>query len=383
MKLAALREGFSHMGQHSGYDCLFNALSSNVKLTSIWKNASERKTFKIPRYSHWKKPFPLHSGIWNEFNFHCRPAHYQTNLLRNIKHQTSRTSTNFYTLDSLGAEMDLLYTLQDSDTDLIHYSYIENQWGLFASPLFIDQLLQTPMIGTLHQTYEWWLENGHIEALDRFDQLIVLTEAETPKWQKHFSEKITFIPHGVDTSFFAPNDSKNSRFTCVFSGYWMRDFEFLKAVIDRTFLKLKSVQFKLIIPEKNMNEVQTLIGSDSSQIEFLSGLTDEELVRAYSDSHILILPLKSCTANNALLEGLSCGLPVLTSKIDGVKSYLSSNTGKACSSPDEMTEHIIKYHDNPELLATHAAEARKTALNFSWSMVAYKWEDLANQTLGR
>ena len=36
----------------------------------------------------------------------------------------------------------------------------------------------------------------------------------------------------------------------------------------------------------------------------------------------MLLPLEFATANNALLEGLTAGLPVICSNVDGVREYL-------------------------------------------------------------
>ena len=46
-------------------------------------------------------------------------------------------------------------------------------------------------------------------------------------------------------------------------------------------------------------------------LKLLSGIDDSELLNLYQTCGVLFLPLNGFTANNALLEGASCGCPVV------------------------------------------------------------------------
>ena len=56
-----------------------------------------------------------------------------------------------------------------------------------------------------------------------------------------------------------------------------------------------------------------------------SGVSGDELVRSYRNADVLLLPLLSATANNALLEGMSCGLPVIATDVGGVREYVDED----------------------------------------------------------
>ena len=60
----------------------------------------------------------------------------------------------------------------------------------------------------------------------------------------------------------------------------------------------------------------------------------------YQGADLLLLPLIDATANNTLLEGLACGLPVLASDLTGVRDYAPDSHTLYASSADEMVEHL-------------------------------------------
>jgi glycosyltransferase involved in cell wall biosynthesis len=93
----------------------------------------------------------------------------------------------------------------------------------------------------------------------------------------------------------------------------------------------------------------------------------EEVVR---NSFFLLLPLTFATANNALLEGLSFGVPVICNNVHGVLEYLPSDE-YVFNSVDElcaMVEARLNLDDaerNQE--ATHLANYLET--NYSWNSI--------------
>ncbi len=86
---------------------------------------------------------------------------------------------------------------------------------------------------------------------------------------------------------------------------------------------------------------------------------------------MMVLPLTDSTANNALLEGIACGLPLVTTDNGGSRDYVDESC--ACLLPlgdaDGMAEAVLKLADDVTLRNAMGASARARALTFSWENV--------------
>ena len=102
--------------------------------------------------------------------------------------------------------------------------------------------------------------------------------------------------------------------------------------------------------------------------ELLSGISDEQLRDEYRRAHALFLPLELSTANNVVLEAMSCGTGVISTRIGGVPEYVSDDAGLLVPPKDiEAAAAAIRSlcNDRSKVDALGVA-ARLRAERYSW-----------------
>jgi glycosyltransferase involved in cell wall biosynthesis len=195
--------------------------------------------------------------------------------------------------------------------------------------------------------------------------------------------RIAVVPHGVDTDFFSPGgpppDGPPWRILIV--GSWLRDFEAAAATIRAIAEAGKSTQFRFTVVSSALSW-SSFAGLDA---ELLTGIPDEHLLALYRSAHFVFLPLSDSTANNALLEALACGVPVLGTDVGGIREYAGEDAAfLRPSQPPTMAgldfcHELLRLTASPERLREARQAARSRALGFAWPVVVRQMEDFYDQ----
>ena len=106
-----------------------------------------------------------------------------------------------------------------------------------------------------------------------------------------------------------------------------------------------------------------------------------QLLDLYRKSHLLLLPLNDCTANNAVLESMACGLPVFTTEVGSIRDYVDDSCGRLVPLHDAdcLVDALIQADEDRDLLRRMGAAARAKAEQFSWPRVAERMLDFYRQ----
>jgi len=103
------------------------------------------------------------------------------------------------------------------------------------------------------------------------------------------------------------------------------------------------------------------------------GVNDDELRALYRGATLLLLPLRESTANNAVLEAMACGVPVVTNVTSGIADYTAADYAMVVAAADAeaMASAVLQIVSSPEIRRNMAASARQRAMtDFSWAQIA-------------
>jgi glycosyltransferase involved in cell wall biosynthesis len=172
---------------------------------------------------------------------------------------------------------------------------------------------------------------------------------------------------GVDVERFRPCGTVTRHEGCLFVGRWLRDFACLKAVTDLVHRAAPRVRFTLVLPPELVPDWSRCPGVDA-----WSDVDDAALLRAYQESALLVMPLQDTTANNAVLEAMACGLPVVATDVGGMRDYVDRDCARLVPAgrPEAMAEAILDVLQDPVLRSAMAQAARARAESFAWPRVA-------------
>lgn len=343
-----LREQIGWMGKHSGYDLLCDYASPQLKSSpkSVW---IERKG-NLPRGS-------------------------RTVLSKFVK--KGKTYLPSYNERLAISELQALWAgFRHKDTSLLHIMYVERDFGLLQQ---WGKRFFKSLIGTIHQPAGLWRVGRHDpRVLSKLDAIITPSSNELAYFEQYLPNRVFFIPHGVDLDFFCPDrdfsiEAKSQPPRCVFCGVWLRDIRTLAQTIDEVLARNKSIQFDLVIPKQARSNQDLYRIARHSQVNWHSNLSDEQLRSLYRQGSMLFLPLIDSTANNALLEAISCGLPVVSNQVGGVPDYTRDTFAELLpvGDIDGLTQAILRLADDPQEQANKGKAARSFAQdNLSWKQIA-------------
>ncbi|MBK7277550.1 MAG: glycosyltransferase family 4 protein [Betaproteobacteria bacterium] len=112
-----------------------------------------------------------------------------------------------------------------------------------------------------------------------------------------------------------------------------------------------------------INEEQAAQLGGESGIHVHNGVSDEALRALYRGATVGVLPLIDSTANNALLEMLACGLPVVSTAVGAVAQYCVGSAVKLVEpgDPRKLADAVCELLADPVVRQEQGAANRRHA----------------------
>jgi glycosyltransferase involved in cell wall biosynthesis len=252
---------------------------------------------------------------------------------------------------------------------IAHVLYAENHGPLFGRWPEAPRAL----VATLHLPPARWSKEA-LAQLPHLRSAIVLSQRDMDFFEARIGRgRVRFIPHGVDTVFFMPADRPAAPERLVFGGVYLRNTAMLARIIAKLHSMRPNLKFDLLVPEQGRSDahLRTLAGHPA--VTWHAGLNDEALLALYRKSYLALLPMNSSSANNAILEALACGLPIVTTDVGGIRDYGGDSVFPIVANDDDdaMIALIEQYLDRPGWRDEIARGARMFAeTHLAWPIVA-------------
>lgn len=297
-----------------------------------------------------------------------------------VRRQIRKNGVRVYDLNDLMAELSALGRWLQGRVDIVHY--LEGEHSLQYLPSLIRKLdfikSRPPIVATFHQPpqkLDTLINKNIVRLVDR----VVALSPEQGAYLEQFlpAHQISVIPLGVNVNYFHPDTGpkEGDKFRCISVGSWLRDYDAV----------LKVAGILQPYPDIEFHIVSRTVAQPShfKNVCVHTGITDEALLKAYQKSDVLFIPLADAVANNAILEGIACGLPVVSTDLPSVKAYLPGKEAILIpgNDPELAAQALLKLYHHPEIRAEMAFHARNRSIELSWSNIALKYEAMYSELI--
>jgi glycosyltransferase involved in cell wall biosynthesis len=289
------------------------------------------------------------------------------------------SASSWYRLASLKLEYRALRAVQAGFKGLIHLMWAERDWG------FLDRLpigrSGTALCGTFHTGPDTLPEVVKAPGrLKNFSAIILMSEVQRPFFESlgvpH--DGIHVLHHGIDCDFFSPARANRSRpFTVLFVGNFRRNFKVLAEVccLLETY---EDIEIRVVVPKSRIAEF-----ARHRNVKASSDLSDVDLRNAYREASCLLMTLEAATANNAILEAMACGLPIVAERIGGVAEYTGDYSAILCrpGASRELAGAILTLYKDDNMRLRMGDLARTRAKELDWPIVAKRTIEVYEKAL--
>lgn len=287
--------------------------------------------------------------------------------------------TNWYGGPAMRREIEICARMLLPARTAYHFFYAENDLRILPSWRWRSN---NRVLASFHQPPEFL--DGHVEDksyIHGLDAAVLMSQSQVPYMSRFLPpERIHVVPHGVDTEYWRPEPGQ-PRFetpTFLFVGWWLRDLELATRTIWRVAELGVAARFHVVTFPDRADRFRNL-----PQTRVLVGIPDERLLEEYRRSTALFLPLTHSTANNAVLEAMSCGTPVISTRVGGVPEYVDERAGILVPPGDveAAARAVQQLATTPQIVARMGAHARTCAERFSWHAIGAQMQEAYARTL--
>jgi glycosyltransferase involved in cell wall biosynthesis len=249
--------------------------------------------------------------------------------------------------------------------EVVHHLWGNRDWGFLHRDL---ARLGIPLVLTLHNCPDNMAEVfPRPEVFAAVGAVVLMSAHQGPALEALGvpREKLQVVRHGIDVEYFAPPATPAPRgetFTVLSVGQTRRNFPVLRALVE-AMQGDEGIEFRVISKPAFQARFAGL-----GKLRFESGLSNEALREAYQTARVQILTAEDATANNALLEGIACGLPVVGEAVGGIPEYCGRESALLVPPNDvaALRAGILRLRDDEAERRRRGEAARARALELRW-----------------
>jgi len=191
---------------------------------------------------------------------------------------------------------------------------------------------------------------------------------------------IEVIPNGINSEQFFPLEnktiSKTVKLLTVCRLITRKRIDLLITAVSRAKELGLDTQLNIAGEGNLMPQLQRLAGelNVADSVTFMGRVPAEQMPQLYRDNDIFVMSSAHEGMSNAMLEAMASGLPIVTTRCEGVQELIADN-GIVVEKADakSIADAVMKLVRDKQMYNMMCIAARKQAENFSWRRVAEEY----------
>jgi len=301
---------------------------------------------------------------------------------------------------------DLRLLNKNLDFDIIHVHFLYKFLSLYIGLMKETRRVHVPLVTTSHgltSGYPSGIVQATAKLLNELAKKLVITNSSiiTTVSKVEFrhlakfipTNKLCYIPNGVDTSFFKADRNKRYKLRNKFGIdendvlvlYFTRlraakgVLIFLKAMAE-VIRKTNNVKFLMAGSGPLTSHVKKMEKKFSDRLHTLLGyIPERDLPYLYSASDVYALPSYVEGMPLSVMEAMACGKPVVVTRVGDVPFLVKNGVNGIVIPPgnaDVLAKSIIYLAENPELRKLMGETNVRKMKEYDWNKIAKQYYTL-------
>jgi glycosyltransferase involved in cell wall biosynthesis len=280
-----------------------------------------------------------------------------------------------------------------------HFSFLSNA-PLVLGPLSLPWMLEDNEIESPHfnnnpakklakGVLEKISQRRYYRTLNRAQSILVAVGAMHNSLPLQLQEKSKLVPFGVNTDQFEPSDNQGPKPTILFLANLLKrkGLRFLLEAMPSVIQNIPDVKLNVVGGGPSEVYFRNLVKDwgISSHVEFVGPVSHNKTIKWFQQCDLYCLPSLGEPFGISLLEAMSCGKPVVTTRAGGVPDFVEDGKCGYLVPPRDrqaLATAIIKILTDRSLAKKMGDYNRELCINnYDWEIIVDKIENAYEEVL--
>ena len=228
------------------------------------------------------------------------------------------------------------------------------------------------------------IEKAYNSKALKQSSLVLVPNSETKTVVENFygvnSDKISFLPNGVDLSKFTKSNLNSKRI--IFSGamYHHRGLDMLLNTLPSVLQKISDLEVLLYGNGPELEKLKSIVREKhlESTVKFMGWIQNDKIPAILSDASLGIGPLRLTDVTKGalpikILEYMASSLPIIAIKDTVPTDVLhDGQNGFLIENEEDLEEKIVTIFSNESLRVRMGLRSREIVTGFDWELIVNK-----------